>query len=163
MTASADRLVVLEKGEWILNHRRDCALPGYLILSPASAATRFGDLSQQARVELGPLLVQIERVLKEILSPAYFYVGRFGHTAGQPLHFHLVPICDWVVRQFAADPRYEAVRQLAPRSDPAQTDGAEMLLYIWREFCESNSPPPVMGPTVQNVVEQLRRLLSARM
>jgi hypothetical protein len=39
------------------------------------------------------------------------------------------------------------------------TDGAELTLYVWREFCESPDPPPISGPSVEDVVEMLRRFV----
>jgi hypothetical protein len=64
-----------------------------------------------------------------------------------------------VKERFLADVRYDAVRRLGPRSDPNETDGAEMTLYVWREFCESKNPPEVAGPSIDDVVHHLRVLL----
>lgn len=36
------------------------------------------------------------------------------------------------------------------------TDGAELTLFVWREFGESLTPPQVQGPGVAQVIEQLR-------
>ena len=36
------------------------------------------------------------------------------------------------------------------------TDGAELTLFVWREFGESLTPPQVHGPGVAQVIEQLR-------
>lgn len=36
------------------------------------------------------------------------------------------------------------------------TDGAELTLFVWREFGESLTPPPIQGPGIEPVIEQLR-------
>jgi hypothetical protein len=41
-------------------------------------------------------------------------------------------------------------------SDSPQTDGAELTLFVWREFCERRDPPPVQGPSVGRVIAALR-------
>ncbi|MDL2407982.1 hypothetical protein PY650_20405 [Rhizobium calliandrae] len=34
-----------------------------------------------------------------------------------------------------------------PTAEP-ETDGAELTLFVWREFCEVAKAPPVIGPTM---------------
>jgi diadenosine tetraphosphate (Ap4A) HIT family hydrolase len=155
------RLIIFERTHWTLNHRVDCALPGYLMLAARTPGSNLADLPDAALADLGPLLAQAQRALTAILQPDHFYIGRFGHTAGYPLHFHLVPVPGWVKQRFRADARYDAVRALGPRSDPEQTDGAEMLLYIWREFCESGNPPDIAGPSIDEVMQRLRSSLAS--
>jgi len=36
------------------------------------------------------------------------------------------------------------------------TDGAELTLFIWREFGESPEPPSIQGPGVEQIIERLR-------
>jgi diadenosine tetraphosphate (Ap4A) HIT family hydrolase len=154
------RLIIFQSEHWTLNHRIDCALPGYLMLGARAPVSELSSLSQKALEELGPLLAAAQRALTAILRPDHFYVGRYGHSHGYSIHFHLIPICGWAKERFRADIRYDAVRRLGARSDSNQTDGAEMTLYVWREFCESTNPPEVAGPRVEEVVERLRKLLA---
>jgi hypothetical protein len=44
--------------------------------------------------------------------------------------------------------------------DADEADGAELTLYVWREFCESPVPPPISGPSVHEVVERLKVLMA---
>ncbi|MGO6906813.1 HIT family protein, partial [Rhizobium ruizarguesonis] len=39
------------------------------------------------------------------------------------------------------------------------TDGAELTLFVWREFCERAEPPPVKGPSVSEAIELLRETM----
>jgi diadenosine tetraphosphate (Ap4A) HIT family hydrolase len=155
------RLIIFESEYWTLNHRIDCALPGYLMLGARAPVSELASLPEKALEELGSRLAAAQRALTAILRPDHFYVGRFGHSAGYSIHFHLIPICGWVKERFRADARYDAVRRLGPRSDPEETDGAEMTLYVWREFCESENPPEVVGLSIEDVVTRLRQLLAA--
>ncbi|MCY1462518.1 hypothetical protein D9M71_803010 [compost metagenome] len=77
---------------------------------------------------------------------------------GLALHFHFIPVYDWVERAFWRDERYRALQGFGSR-EAAQnlTDGAELTLFIWREFGESPTPPAIEGPAVDEVIEHLRQ------
>ena len=61
---------------------------------------------------------------------------------GLPVHFHLIPLYDWVEELFWEDTRYRTLQQFGvPTAD--LTDGAELTLFVWREFCERADPPAV--------------------
>jgi hypothetical protein len=47
-------------------------------------------------------------------------------------------------------------------ADDDETDGAELTLYIWREFCESPTPPAIPRPSIDEVVERLKALMLGR-
>jgi hypothetical protein len=69
------------------------------------------------------------------------------------------------VRQsFFSDPRYRALKNFdrhpAGTEVTDETDGAELTLYIWREFCENPVPPRVSGPSIHEVVERLKVCLA---
>jgi diadenosine tetraphosphate (Ap4A) HIT family hydrolase len=130
-----EHLIVTETDDWILNHRVDSALPGYLMLEARAPMSSLAGLSQQALSQLGVLLAKAQGALEAVLAPKHLSIGRYGHSAGYALHFHIVPVCDWVIRGFFADPRHRSLQSL--QTDPGGgTDGAELTLYIWREFCE---------------------------
>jgi hypothetical protein len=84
--------------------------------------------------------------------------------AGHALHFHVIPICGWVKQSFFRDPRYRVLQSFYQPSDGGdaadETDGAELTLFVWREFCENPNPPPISGPPIQEVVERLKVFLS---
>ncbi|MEM7791538.1 MAG: HIT family protein [Verrucomicrobiota bacterium] len=126
----------------------------------------LADLSQVALNELGIHLGKLQKILTELYDPPHFYVGRYGHMAGHSIHFHVIPIYDWVADAFVADSRYRVLHRFYTPGDydegsNAAFDGSEMTLYIWREFCESKSPPKIVGPSVQEVVELVRDKLGA--
>ena len=83
---------------------------------------------------------------------------------GHHLHFHIIPFYDWLARSFLNDARYQALRQFdtAGVYNSGQDigfDGAEMTLYIWREFTEGRTPLPPESPSVDEVIFPLAESL----
>ena len=157
-------LVILQTEHWMLNHRVDSALPGYLVLGARMATNDLSRMPPQALAELGTLLARAQTALTAILKPEYLYIGRYGHAAGHALHFHMIPVCTWVKRCFFSDPRHHNLWTFYRPSDAGdaddETDGAELTLYVWREFCENPLPPPISGPPIHEVVARLKVLMS---
>ena len=149
-------LMILQTDNWSLNHRMDSVLPGYLILGARAPIADLWQMAPGALAELGVLLARTQHALNAILQPEHLYISRYGHTAGLALHFHLIPICAWVKRGFFSDPRYRVLQGLSDDSSRQETDGAELTLYVWREFCESRTPPAIAGPCIEEVVERLK-------
>jgi len=153
-------LVIIRTEDWLINHRADSALPGYLIVGARVPANELAHLSARALAELGKLLATAQSVLTAILNPEHLYIGRYGHAAGHAIHFHIIPVCGWVKERFWSDPRYRVLQGLSGRSAVDETDGAELTLFIWREFCESRDPPAISGPAVDEVVARLKIVMA---
>ncbi|MDN6858636.1 HIT family protein [Pseudomonas sp. CAN2814] len=149
--------VIHQTEHWLLNHHLASALPGYLMLGSKRPVESLADLPEAALAEMGGLLAKVQRILEDTLQPKWLYIGRFGHAPGLPIHFHFIPVYTWVEDAFWADERYRSLTQFAHIDDAAtQTDGAELTLFIWREFGEAPLPPAVQGPSIEQVIEQLR-------
>jgi diadenosine tetraphosphate (Ap4A) HIT family hydrolase len=157
-------LVILETEHWVLNHRVDSTLPGYLMLGARAPTNDLSVMRPEALAERGTLLARAQDALNATLQPEHLYIGRYGHTAGHALHFHIIPIGGWVEHCFFSDPRYRVLQSFYQPSDggdaAGETDGAELTLYVWREFCENPHPPPISGPPIREVVERLKAFLS---
>ncbi len=152
-----DHLVIAQTKHWIVNHRVDSKLPGYLMIGSRADTTNLFDLPAVARGELGGLLSHAQKALQEILHAEHVYLGRYGHQAGPSIHFHVIPIYAWVKEAFTADPRYAILKSFyTPGAGNTDYDGSEMTLYVWREFCESPAPPQVHGPPAAKAVRLLR-------
>jgi diadenosine tetraphosphate (Ap4A) HIT family hydrolase len=160
-----EHLVILRTAHWTLNHRMDAALPGYLALGARTPINELSLMDPDALMQLGVLMASAQKALNEILAPAHPYISRYGHTPGHALHFHIIPVCGWVRQRFLGDPRYRILRNLKPPAASAgagdETDGAELTLYIWREFCENPTPPEISGPSIHDVVERLIAFMAA--
>lgn len=156
-------LLISETKHWLINHRVDTTLPGYLMLGSTADTNDLGDLPPEALAELGGHLAVLQRILTELLSPVHFYMGRYGHSTAHAIHFHIMPVQAWVAEAFARDSRYRALEQFevagAGEGNDAMYDGAEMTLFIWREFCESPTPPGIHGLSIPDIVARVRERL----
>jgi diadenosine tetraphosphate (Ap4A) HIT family hydrolase len=151
--------LVFDTAHWAVNHRINSALPGYLMVASKRFTGELSELSPEALTELGPLLARVQRAVTRILQPRLVYIGRYGHTPGYPIHFHVIPICEWVEELFWADTRYRLLEKFADSPGQAATDGAELTLFVWREFCERIDPPQIKGPAISEVIESLREAM----
>jgi diadenosine tetraphosphate (Ap4A) HIT family hydrolase len=155
--------ILLETEHWRLNHHLASKLPGYLMLGAKVPIHSLADMPEAALAELGGLLAKTQRVMEAQLKPKWLYISRFGHMPGFALHFHFIPVYDWVEDAFWRDERYRSLQHFAaPGHVQTQTDGAELTLFVWREFGESLMPPRVRGDSVAQVIEQLRPSFASR-
>ncbi|MNJ13157.1 hypothetical protein D3C77_73610 [compost metagenome] len=151
------RFIIHESRYWVLNHRINSALPGYLMLSAKQMTNSLAALPTEAQAELGVLQARIQKTIEDHLQPKRLYIGRYGHDAGYSIHFHFIPVYAWVEALFWADERYRLLQNFGSiDSARPQTDGAELTLFVWREFCERPVPPLVQGPSVDHVIATLR-------
>lgn len=155
------RFIIYESPHWTVSHRMDSALPGYVMLSAKKMTHSLAELGAQALSELGVLQGRIQQAIEAYLHPQRLYIGRFGHEAGYAIHFHFIPIYPWIETLFWQDERYRTLQAFGSFDNAtAQTDGAELTLLVWREFCERPDPPPVSGPSVDQAINMLRIALS---
>ena len=149
--------ILFETEHWLLNHHLASKLPGYLMLGAKAPVDSLADMSDAALAELGGLLAKTQRVMEAQLKPKWLYISRYGHLPGFPLHFHFIPVYDWVEDAFWRDERYRRLQDLGSQ-DLAKTltDGAELTLFVWREFGESLIPPVIHGPSLAQVIGNLR-------
>lgn len=146
--------ILHETEHWLLNHHLTSKLPGYLMLGAKAPIDSLAAMPEAALAELGGLLAKTQRVMEAQLQPKWLYISRYGHMPGLPLHFHFIPVYDWVEQAFWRDERYRVLQGFGSK-EQGLTDGAELTLFVWREFGESLTPPPVQGPTVEQVIQTL--------
>ncbi|VVN37301.1 hypothetical protein PS862_02316 [Pseudomonas fluorescens] len=154
----APRFIIHETAHWILNHHMSSALPGYLMLSSRTHVNSLAELPDSALAELGGLLANVQKTIESKLKPKWLYISRFGHDPGYPIHFHFIPVYHWVEDLFWKDTKYRQLQTFATNENATSlTDGAELTLFIWREFGETPEPPPIQGPSTDQVIDLLRR------
>jgi len=151
-----EQLLIARTAHWSVNHRVNSALPGYLIIASTKATSDLSDLSVEALASMGVIFADVQRALT-MLGAHRVYISRYGHSPGFPIHFHAIPIYPWVEDLFWQDERYRMLEQLAEGPGETPTDGAELTLFVWREFCERANPPTINGPTVPQTIEILRQ------
>jgi diadenosine tetraphosphate (Ap4A) HIT family hydrolase len=153
----APQFIIHETDHWIINHHLASALPGYLMLATKMQTSSLAELSSDALAELGVLLARTQQAIERQLQPKRLYIGRFGHDPGWPIHFHFIPVHDWVEDLFWNDARYRQLETFAYAENAlSSTDGAELTLFIWREFGENPTPPKIQGPAIDEVITRLR-------
>lgn len=154
--------ILHETQHWRLNHHLASKLPGYLMLGAKAPIDSLADMPDAALAELGGLLAKTQRVMETQLKPKWLYISRYGHMPGFPLHFHFIPVYDWVEDAFWQDERYRVLQHFGSQ-DLAQTltDGAELTLFVWREFGESLTPPAVQEDSFDLVIARLRAAFRA--
>jgi diadenosine tetraphosphate (Ap4A) HIT family hydrolase len=150
---------VAETEGWSVNHRVNSALPGYLIISSKTFTDDLSELPSEVLCSLGPLFAKVQHALKGVLHAERVYISRYGHTPGYPIHFHVIPIYAWVEELFWKDDRYRLLETFADGPGETPTDGAELTLFVWREFCERAEPPPIKGPSITGAIGLLREAM----
>ncbi|MDL2405400.1 hypothetical protein PY650_06955 [Rhizobium calliandrae] len=63
---------------WLVNHRVDAVLPGYLMVGSKVGANALHDLSADLLAPLGPILATIQQEIERLLRPKRVYIGRNG-------------------------------------------------------------------------------------
>ncbi len=78
--------IILKTNNWIVNHRIDSSLPGYVILQSIHNHMNLCDLSKKAIQEMVIIMGYIEKSLKKIIFPKhpYIYIMNFKmHRGGK--------------------------------------------------------------------------------
>jgi hypothetical protein len=80
-----ERLVILKTEHWVLNHRVDSALPGYLMLGARMFTNDLSLMPPEALGELGPCLARAQGALKA--SPSICISGATATPRDTPSIF----------------------------------------------------------------------------
>ncbi len=156
-----EHLIIVETEHWLISHRVDSHLPGYLMVGSKAETTNLFELAPAAQAELGPLLASVQQALTDLFHLDHIYVGKYGHIEGYSIHFHVIPIYSWVKDAFAADSRYRILQSFyTPNVPTSNPDGGEYTLFVWRELCESKNPPKIHGPSVSKAIDLLKERIS---
>jgi len=109
---------------------RDCALPGYVVVTSRAEADSLAALPPAALAVLGPLLARTERAVSRVMGAERVYCASFGES-GHGLHFHVFP-------------RTAALVRIAPREAGAPEGGVNgpvLLDWARRRFRRAPSDP----------------------
>lgn len=78
-----------ENEHFVIKQCRDCAIPGYLMVSHRKSV-HLEELDEKAACALGPTLVLAVSVIRTVVQPIRVYCAQFGEEATQR-HFHILP------------------------------------------------------------------------
>ena len=109
----------------------------------------LSDVTPAGLSEVGHLLAWATAILQDCLGGERVYVLRYGHDSGHSVHFHVVPIYPWLLAAYRTSTAYFD-------SEPGP-DGADLTRFLWREYCESKSPPPCPGYSVAEAMNIIRQ------
>ena len=137
-------LLVYSDEYYLVEQCRDCAVPGYLIVSARSGACGLEDLTQEERAALGSVLALAVRAVRDVVRPLRVYCAQFGETEG-PLHFHIFPRTEEITREYL---------KWNPLERGAAIDGPSLLAW-------SRKRSPVGGDkaNLDRVIEGIRQVM----
>lgn len=93
------KLWVYSDAHYLIEQCGDCAVPGYLIVTPLSGANSLEDLTSEERAALGDVLALAVAAVNEAARPVRVYCAQFGETGGR-LHFHIFPRTEEITREY---------------------------------------------------------------
>ncbi len=121
----------IDTGYFRIEACRDCAVPGYLIVSASGHEASLAELSPSAQCALGPVLGACVEAITKVIHPDRVYTAHFSErTPG--VHFHLFPrTCEMVAAFRAAHP------------EDRETDGPKLLSWARTRYgCSSMANIP---------------------
>jgi diadenosine tetraphosphate (Ap4A) HIT family hydrolase len=149
--------VVYETAHWRVNQRVDTTLPGYLMVGAKDP--KAGDLTQfskDALSEMGAVLSIATGALQTHMEPQHIYICRFGHDKGHTIHFHVIPIYQWVIEAYRRVSREGGTHAQYPDF----TDGSSLTLFVTEEFARGRAPCEIVEPSIGAVIQVLREVLN---
>lgn len=135
------------RGGFRIEHCFDCAVPGYVVLSPVQPAASLSDLPVEVLAQVGPVLSAVSRAIQSVVAPLRIYCGLFAEQRVE-VHFHVFPRTAEVTEEFL-------------RAYPEQRDAIRgPVLLDWARTYYRSSAPDVWRK-VSPVVARLRAALAA--
>ena len=134
-------------GGFRVEHCFDCAVPGYVVVSPVQPAASLSDIPPDVLAQLGPVLSVVNRAIQSVVAPLRIYCGLFAEQRLE-VHFHVFPRTVEVTHEFL-------------RVHPEQRDAIHgPALLDWARTYYRSSAPEVWD-RVAPIVVQLRAALAA--
>jgi diadenosine tetraphosphate (Ap4A) HIT family hydrolase len=135
------------RGAFKVEHCFDCAVPGYIVLSPIEPAAALSDLSADVLAQLGPMLSVVNRAIQSVVSPLRIYCALFAEQRVE-VHFHVFPRTAQVTEEFL-------------HAYPEQRDAIRgPVLLDWARMYYRASAPEVWR-SASPVIARLRAALAA--
>ena len=128
---------------YVIEHCRNCPIPGYLIVNPLSKARTLDDLDAEALMALGHILARAVSVVREVVQPLKVYCAQFGEEDSH-IHFHIFPRTKKITEEYL-------------RENPGKEDLINgPILFDW---CRKRYKNPEDPKHLRVVIEKIRELL----
>lgn len=152
--------LLLQTDHWRVHHNRHARVEGYLMMGTLDAnGFDFDCLSSEALADMGLVISQCVKAVKEAFNPLHVFVSRYGVAPGNRVHFHIIPVYEWLDSRIDSDRRYSFTQELSAGTDGLRYDAADYLLYTWRELTEradqSGLDPVDIAATVSKLKNHL--------
>ncbi len=125
-----------------------------------SNAYEFDQLSHESLSEMGLIIEQAVTAIKNAFKPKHIFVSKYGVEPGNVIHFHIIPIYDWIDEMIAADENYSFIETLYDPNLPMKYDAADYLLFIWRELTEKAHQSGIDPVNIDESIQILKNCLS---
>lgn len=127
---------------WDININSSFGVPGYLFVRNSRGnGDRFSDIQPNEYEEMGRMIGLATSAAEHCLDVERVFTGKFGLDAGHPLHFHIVPIYEWILDDFNQQTDLIALKKTYPDGYPVIPDGAELLKFVWHKYCFTGHSP----------------------
>jgi diadenosine tetraphosphate (Ap4A) HIT family hydrolase len=129
---------------YVIEHCRDCPIPGYLIVRPVSKARNLEDLDAKALTALGRILARAVSVVREVVQPLKVYCVQFGEGDSH-IHFHIFPRTKEMTEEYL-------------RENPGKEDLINgPILFDW---CRKRIKKPEDPKYLRVIIEKIRELIA---
>jgi diadenosine tetraphosphate (Ap4A) HIT family hydrolase len=135
---------IYSDAHFVIEQCRDCAIAGYLIVSPLRSATAIDKLDNETLARLGLVLARAVKAVERAVSPLRVYCAQFGEQ-DTSVHFHIFPRTKVVTEAFLTE--YPAQRGLIH---------GPMFLDWARETFKTDAGSSILKPSI----DQLRHIIS---
>lgn len=150
---------ILFQGEyWDININLNFGVPGYLFVRNSRGADdKFSAINPHEYAEMGRMIGLATSAVEHCLNVKRVFAGKFGLVAAHPVHFHIVPIYDWILDEFVQKTDMEKLQKSYPDNYPAIPDGADIMKFIWHQYCfTSHTPENIEANTnLDEIVQKL--------
>ncbi len=120
----------------------------------------FDSLSSSALAEMGEVIKSSVSAIKNTFKPKHIFVSRYGVAPGNLIHFHIIPVYEWMDSMIEHDPRYTFIADLTEMTDGLKYDAADYLFYIWRELTERADQSGLEKVDIPSTIAKLSNQLS---
>ncbi len=148
--------ILSQTEHWRVHHNLHSRVEGYLMIGALDPeGYDFDQLSSESLSEMGLVIKNCVSAIKRVYKPKHVFVSRYGVVPGNLVHFHVIPVYDWMDQRIEDDPRYSFVAELTEETDGLKYDAADYLYYIWRELTERADQSGLVPVDVGTVVKEL--------
>lgn len=134
--------IIFQGKYWDININLSFGVPGYLFVRHSIGnGDKFTDIEPNEYAEMGKMIGLATSAAEHCLGAQRVFAGKFGLMLNHPVHFHIVPVYDWILEEFAKKTDLTTLQNNRPDDYPLLPDGAEIVSFVWQEYCFTGQMP----------------------